>query len=53
MLVGNLMGILFSGIIILVVSILMIFYDYNRDDIWENIRDIDNLLNFWIECYVK
>lgn len=53
MLAGNLMGILSSGIITPAVSILTTPHDHNRDDIWENTRDIDNPLNPWTERYAK
>eukprot|EP00105_Crassostrea_gigas_P021844 XP_011441136.1 PREDICTED: urea-proton symporter DUR3 [Crassostrea gigas] len=53
MLAGNLMGILSSGIITPAVSMLTTPHDHNRDDIWENTRDIDNPLNPWTERYAK
>ena len=54
MLAGNLVGIISSGIITPIVSILTSQYDQKKGvDVWENTRDIDNPLSPWTERYAK
>lgn len=54
MLAGNLVGILSSGIITPIVSILTSQDGFQvADNVWENTRDIDNPLSPWTERYAK
>lgn len=55
MLCGNLVAILFSGVVTVVVSFVTNrYYDKSQDaEIWENTRDIDNPLAPWTEVYAK
>jgi hypothetical protein len=54
MLAGNLVGILSSGIITPIVSIVTSQNEVQlAENIWENTRDIDNPLSPWTERYAK